>query len=76
MERRLDVLRFCLDRGGFRFDFSFQCEAEDVEQSEEPQTFNMLEQTEYRRLHPRTGIGAKSSAVAAFDVGGEFPVNW
>lgn len=76
LERQLDVLRFGMDRGRFRYDFNFQCEAEDVEASKEPETFNLLEQSEYRRLHPRTGVGAKPSAAAAFDVGGKLPVNW
>lgn len=74
-ERKNDVLKFCLDEGGFRFERAFWDEANRVRGKKDLETFNILEQSEFRRCHPR-GIGAPPGVEASFDIGGRFPVDW
>ncbi|RYP45990.1 hypothetical protein DL768_007740 [Monosporascus sp. mg162] len=68
LDRRADVLRFCLGRGGFEYDDKFREESYSVG---DPETRAVLEESEFRRLHPR-----KQPPWVAFDVGGASPVDW
>ncbi|RYP04196.1 hypothetical protein DL764_004617 [Monosporascus ibericus] len=68
LDRRADVLKFCLSRGGFECDDKFKEESYSVE---DPETFAVLEESEFRKLHPR-----KQPPWVAFDVGGAHPVDW
>ncbi|KAI1427272.1 hypothetical protein F5Y12DRAFT_181763 [Xylaria sp. FL1777] len=72
LDRRPDVLRFCLERGGFEYDEKFQEEANRIGNQEHPGIFGVLEASEFRRTHPRR----KSHRSAAFDAGGSLPVDW
>jgi hypothetical protein len=74
-ERRNDVLKFCLDEGGFHFERPFWDEAKRVDAEKDSETFNILEQSEFRRLYPR-GIGAPPGVESVFDKGGRLPVDW
>lgn len=80
-ERRPDVLKFCLDQGGFPFEAYFHVEAESVDGKTDPETFNVLEQSPFRR-EPRKAPdhggndGNKRNPAAIFDKGGELPVEW
>ncbi|RYP05016.1 hypothetical protein DL764_004091 [Monosporascus ibericus] len=68
LDRRADVLQFCLGRGGFEYDDKFREESFSVD---DPETFAVLEESELRRLHPRN-----QPPWVAFDVGGALPVDW
>ena len=74
-DRRNDVLKYCLDQGGPRFDRPFYDEAKRVDAGKDPETFNILEQSEFRRAYPRNR-GAPPGVAAVFDIGGRLPVNW
>ena len=81
-ERRPDVLKFCLNQGGFPFEPYFHVEAEIVDEKRDPETFNVLEQSRFRRLRPRKAPdhggndGDIRNPAAIFDKGGELPVEW
>lgn len=72
LDRRADVLRFCCDKGGFEYDDHFREHANKVSNREHPQTFEVLEASEFRRIYPRGGVHPS----AIFDVGGALPVHW
>ncbi|KAI1476106.1 hypothetical protein F4774DRAFT_394671 [Daldinia eschscholtzii] len=71
LDRRADVLRFCLGLGGFEYDLIFRFEANTVKQDKHPKTFDALEESEFRKLHPRS-----LPPWEMFDVGGPLPVDW
>ncbi|KAI0886572.1 uncharacterized protein GGS22DRAFT_115304 [Annulohypoxylon maeteangense] len=71
LDRRADVLHFCLGRGDFDYEYNFTYEADLVTVDEHPKTFAVLERSEFRELHPRS-----DPPWVAFDVGGDFPVDW
>ncbi|RYO82770.1 hypothetical protein DL762_006434 [Monosporascus cannonballus] len=68
LDRRADVLQFCLSRGGFEYDDKFKEESYRVE---DPETFAVLEESEFRKLHPRN-----QPPRVTFDVAGALPVDW
>ena len=85
LERQAGVLKLCLDQGGFPVEDHFRIEADRVNAEKDPETFNTLEQSEFRRLHPKRtwiapqpggGIGAPPGREAVFDKGGKLPVDW
>lgn len=80
-ERRPDVLKLCLDQG-IAFEPIFHVEAENVDREIDPDTFNVLEQSEFRWLNPRDTseereqkLNSRDPAVV-FDKGGKMPVEW
>ena len=52
-ERLLKVLKLCLDQGGFAFEAYFEDEANLVDETKDPETFRVLEQSHFRQLYPR-----------------------
>ncbi|KAI8958101.1 hypothetical protein F5Y11DRAFT_337427 [Daldinia sp. FL1419] len=70
-DRRADILQFCLRIGGFEYSATFKFEANTVEQAKDPKTFEALEESEFRKIHPR-----RLPPWLMFDVGGPFPVDW
>ena len=77
-ERRPDVLKLCLDEGGFPYEAYFIIEADELDEKKDPETFAVLEQSRFRRLMPRKPPGEVKSdnPAAVFDRGGKFPVEW
>jgi hypothetical protein len=71
VDRRPDVLKFCLDRGGFEYEQIFIDRTDSLSQSIHPQTYQVLEASNLRKLHP-----LNSHPAFMTDVGGEYPVNW
>ncbi|KAI0855886.1 hypothetical protein F4860DRAFT_494901 [Xylaria cubensis] len=71
-DKRPDVLRFCLEKGGFEYDEKFKEEANKIWNQEHPETFGVLEASEFRRLNPR----GRDPPSVVFDVGGALPVDW
>jgi hypothetical protein len=57
-ERRADVLKLCLDQGGFPYEHYFEDEANEVKESEDPETFKVLEESKFRILYPRKNTNA------------------
>ncbi|KAI0449559.1 hypothetical protein F5B21DRAFT_44750 [Xylaria acuta] len=72
LDKRPDVLRFCLDKGGFEYDEMFKEEANKTWNQEHPETFRVLQASEFRRIHPR----GNNHRSAVFDAGGALPVDW
>ncbi|KAI0122235.1 hypothetical protein F4814DRAFT_408030 [Daldinia grandis] len=70
-DRRADVLRFCLGLGGFEYDDIFRFEANIVKEDKHPKAYAALEESAFRKLHPRSLPPWEMS-----DIGGPFPVNW
>ena len=77
-ERRADVLKFCLDQGGFHFETAFEKEAESVDKDKDPETFNVLQQS--RQFQDIRAVDeqdrARRGRGCPFDIGGALPVNW
>lgn len=71
LDRQPDVLKFCLDRGGFEYDENFVHQADILNKNKYPEIFKALEGSEFRRLHPCT-----QHPAFATDIGGEYPVDW
>ncbi|KAI1379951.1 hypothetical protein F4677DRAFT_299932 [Hypoxylon crocopeplum] len=71
LDRRDDVLRFSLERGGFEYDDCFKEESLTVCWQKETRTFNVLEETVYRKYYPH-----RQHPAVIFDVGGRAPVDW
>lgn len=77
-ERRADVLKFCLDQGGFHIEAALEEEAESVDADNDPETSDVLQQShqfqmirawnEWNRCRPGGGC--------RFDVGGRSAVDW
>ncbi|RYO81702.1 hypothetical protein DL766_006745 [Monosporascus sp. MC13-8B] len=65
---RWDPFGYSVHRGGFEYDDEFRKESYSVE---DPETFAVLDESEFRKLHPR-----KQTPWVAFDVGGALPVDW
>ncbi|KAI0187896.1 hypothetical protein EV127DRAFT_435557 [Xylaria flabelliformis] len=72
LDKRPAVLRFCLKKGGFEYDEKFKEEANKIWNQEHPETFGVLEASEFRRLNPR----GRDPPSVVFDVGGALPVDW
>ncbi|KAI1459663.1 hypothetical protein F4805DRAFT_455461 [Annulohypoxylon moriforme] len=70
LDRRADVLQFCLNQG-FDYEYNFKFEANAVDEEDHPETFAVLEASEFRKIYPR-----RDPPWVAFDEGGEFPVDW
>ena len=45
-DRRPDVLKFCLDQGGFPTEATMEDEVESVEKTKDPETFKVLEESQ------------------------------
>ncbi|KAI1385634.1 uncharacterized protein F4822DRAFT_350028 [Hypoxylon trugodes] len=71
LDRRADVLRFALEKAGFEYTQKFIDEAYEVDKEKDPKTYAALEESEFRRIHPR-----KDPPWVVFDVGGRLPVDW
>lgn len=52
-ERRADVLKMCMGFGGFPYEGYFEDEANRVDEEKDPETFQVLERSEYRRIYPK-----------------------
>ncbi|KAF3059922.1 hypothetical protein GL218_04554 [Daldinia childiae] len=70
-DRRADILRFCLKLAGFEYDFAFKWEANLVTKDDHPKTFEALEESPFRKVHPRS-----LPPWEMFDNGGPFAVDW
>lgn len=73
MDKRADVLHFCVSRGGFEYDDTFKGLANSLRHCEHPKTYGVLEGSGFRKLHPHKSL---AEIAAAFDVGGTHPVDW
>lgn len=82
--RRADVLKLCLDKGGFAYEHYFEDEADRVDPKTDPKTFKVLEKSHFRQLYPRLtgppddGYDPNGSyhPERVFDRGGKYPVDW
>jgi hypothetical protein len=52
-DRRAGVLKLCLDQGGFAYEHYFEDAANQVSESEDPETFEVLENSRFRQIYPR-----------------------
>lgn len=52
-ERRADVLKMCLDAGGFSYESYFQDEANRLDPNKDPETDKVLEESDFRKKYPR-----------------------
>ncbi|GAW21602.1 hypothetical protein ANO14919_111250 [Xylariales sp. No.14919] len=71
VERRPDVLGFCLNRGGFEYEPNFVRKADLVNKDRDPETFKVIEESEFRKVHP-----LRPHPAFEIDVGGKYPVDW
>ena len=86
LDRRSDILKFCLDQGGFAFEHFFEDAADEFQNaSDDPEMFKVLEESEFRKLYPRQPPRNEEDVEesegdedpsAVFDRGGRLPVNW
>ena len=85
LDRRSDILKLCLDQG-FAYEYSFEDAANRVNASDDPETFKVLEESEFLKLYPwraprdeedveEESDGEKDPSEV-FDVGGRLPINW
>ena len=79
-ERRADVLKLCLDQGGFPYEAYFEDEANVVDENKDSETFEVLEQSRFRQVYPRRPPGNvvddEEEEPFPFDTGGSHPVEW
>ena len=79
-DRRADVLLFCLQRGRFPYESYFEDEANRVDRKQDERTFQVLEDSEFRKLHPRKrkddvqNSDSDEDPAEVFDEGGSHPV--
>ena len=77
-ERRADVLKLCLNLGSFPFEASLENEMERVDPKADPETFEVVQQSEQFQVVLAQNERNKkhTGASAVFDNGGKLPVNW
>jgi hypothetical protein len=86
-DRRSDILKLCLDQGGFAFEYYFEDAADRFQNaSDDPETFKVLEESKFRKLYPRRAprndedveeeSEGEEDPSEVFDRGGRLPVNW
>ena len=71
VDRRSDVLKFCLDRGGFEYESNFVKRSNNVFEELHPRTYKVLQESDFRKQHP-----LQPHPASEIDVGGKYPVNW
>jgi hypothetical protein len=53
-DRRSDILKLCLDQGGFAYEHCFEDAADSFQNAnDDPETFKVLEESEFRKIYPR-----------------------
>ncbi|TRX96513.1 hypothetical protein FHL15_002785 [Xylaria flabelliformis] len=72
LDKRSDVLLFCLQIGGFEYDEKFKEEANKIRSQEHPETFGVLEASEVCQVN----LQGRDHRSAVFDAGGALPVDW
>jgi hypothetical protein len=86
-DRRSDILKLCLDQGGFAFEHYFEDAADRFQNaSDDPETFKVLEESKFRELYPRQAPRneedveeepeGEEDPSKVFDRGGRLPVDW
>lgn len=70
LDRRPDVLKFCLNRGRFDYWDKPRDEANLVRHGD-PETMAVIEESQFRQLH-----SSSDHPSAAFDVSSAYPVDW
>jgi hypothetical protein len=76
-ERHSEILKLCLTLGGFAYEGYFE-----VSEDHDPETFKVLEESDFRKKFPRTAPGTEEyddddeDPSGVFDVGGSYPVEW
>ncbi|KAI1075723.1 hypothetical protein F5B20DRAFT_559161 [Whalleya microplaca] len=80
LDRQPEVLKLCLDMGGFAYESYFEDEANRVKEEVDPETFKVLEGSEFRKLYPRRNKedldDDDDEPSGVFDEGGTHPVDW
>ena len=87
LDRRSDILKLCLDQGGFAFEHYFEEAADRFQNaSDDPETFKVLEESQFRKLYPRQAprneedveeeSEGEEDPSEVFDKGGRLPVIW
>ena len=87
LDRRSDILKLCLDQGGFAFEHFFEDAADEFQNaSDDPETFKVLEESEFRKIYPRQPprnvedaeeeSEGEEDPSGVFDKSGSLPVNW
>ncbi|KAI1144975.1 hypothetical protein F4825DRAFT_445036 [Nemania diffusa] len=71
LDRRPGVLEFCLSKGGFEYESNFVRKADLVNKDKDPETFKVVEESDFRKIHPLRQHPAFST-----DIGGSHPVDW
>ena len=69
LDKRVDVLQFCLRRGGFKNDDKFEEEACSAMRDGNPELSDVLGEAGFRKPE-------RQKPWVAFDVGGSNPVDW
>jgi tetrahydrodipicolinate N-succinyltransferase len=73
--RQAKMLEMCFEQK-FPFEAYFIDEADRVEESKDPETFRVLEQSTLREQFPRLTGPLIEHGPGAFDRGGKYPVDW
>ena len=80
-ERHSEILKLCLSLNGFAYEGYFEDEANRVSEDCDPETFKVLEESDFRKGCPRIAPGTEEydddeDPSGVFDVGGSYPVYW
>jgi hypothetical protein len=62
-DRRADVLKFCVEKDDFPYEAYFEDEANMVEPEKDPETFKVLEESQFRKVYPRRAKNPDSERV-------------
>ncbi|KAI1128705.1 hypothetical protein F5Y10DRAFT_240058 [Nemania abortiva] len=73
IDKRAEVLEFCLDKGGFQHEPNFVRMADIVTKEDEPEMFRALTGSGNKK---RVSIGVGADIAAEIDIGGKWPVEW
>jgi hypothetical protein len=81
-ERHSEIPKLCLTLDGFAYKGYFEDEANRVSEDHDPETFKVLEESDFRKKYPRRAPGTEEydgddeDPSGVFDVGGSHPVEW
>ncbi|KAI1735337.1 hypothetical protein F4680DRAFT_307646 [Xylaria scruposa] len=71
LDKRADVLNFCLNEGGFEYEPNFVKRADIVSQDKDPEIFRILTESDFGKKHT---VG--QHPAFQLDIGGKYPVDW
>ncbi|TRX87766.1 hypothetical protein FHL15_011341 [Xylaria flabelliformis] len=71
IDKRPDVLNFCLNEGGFEYEPNFVKKADIVTKDKDPELFRILTESDFGKKHT---VG--QHPAFQLDIGGRYPVDW